>query len=90
MATKTMNNKVENKGKTKKIVRTNKNSKVKATRKAINFNKFSIYFQSISIILAIAALTLNVCNCIDMSIMIDLFGLSVIFLAFSLLKKKSK
>ena len=90
MATKTMNNKVENKGKTKKIVRTNKNSKVKATRKAINFNKFSIYFQSISIILAIAALTLNVCNCIDMSIMIDLFGLSVIFLAFSLFPKKSK
>jgi hypothetical protein len=66
---------------TKKVTR-------KATKKPITFNKYSIWFQTGSLLLVIAALALNICNCIDMNIMLDLFGLSVIFLAFSLFPKK--
>ena len=60
------------------------------SKKVLTFNAYSIYFQSVSIILAIAAITLNLCNCISMNIMLDLFGLSVMCLAFSLFPKRSK
>ncbi len=57
-------------------------------RKCLEFNKYSIWFQSFSMIFAIAGLALNICNCIDMNIMLDFFGLSVVLLAFSLFPKK--
>jgi len=65
-----------------------KTTKKEKNKKLITFNKYSIFFQTGSILLAIAALTLNICDCIEMSVMLDLFGLSVIFLAFSLFPKK--
>ena len=65
-----------------------KKAKTTSAKKKISFNKFSIWFQTISILLAIAALALNICNCIEMGVMLDLFGLSVILLAFSLFPKK--
>lgn len=68
--------------------KTTKRVTKKETKKVIVFNKYSIWFQTGSLLLVIAALTLNICECIDMSIMLDLFGLSVIFLAFSLFPKK--
>ncbi len=68
--------------------KTTKRVAKKETKKVIVFNKYSIWFQTGSLLLVIAALTLNICECIDMSIMLDLFGLSVIFLAFSLFPKK--
>ena len=61
-----------------------KNSK----KKKIVFNKYAIWFQSLSIVLAIVALTLNVCDCIAMDVTLDLFCISVLFLAFSLFPKK--
>lgn len=80
----------------KKVTKVAKTQTKKRTQKVVNkepkkkltFNKYSIWFQTISILLAIAALTLNICDCIEMGIMLDLFGLSVIFLAFSLFPKK--
>ena len=82
-ATKPVAKKTTKKVSSKKVVqKANKSKK-------LTFNKFAIYFQTISILLAIAALTLNICDCIEISVMLDLFGLSVIFLAFSLFPKKN-
>ena len=67
---------------------TKKQATTKQTKKYLKFNKFSIYFQTASILLAIAGLTLNICDCIEMGIMLDLFGLSVISLAFSLFPER--
>ena len=69
----------------KKVV---KKQAKKERSKKLTFTKYAIYFETASILLAIAALTLNLCDCIDINIMLDLFGLSVIFLAFSLFPRK--
>lgn len=73
---------------TKKIV--SKKATTKKTKEAkIEFNKYSILFQTASILLLVAALTLNLCDCISMGAMLDLFALSVISLAFSLFPKRA-
>ena len=56
----------------------------------ITFNKYAIYFQTASILLAIAAIAFNLCDCIGIELTIDLFGLSILFLAFSLFPKKEE
>ena len=78
---------------TKKKVATKKTvakkvTKKKSTKKILTFNKYSVWFQAISFLLVVIALTLNICNCIQMDLTLDFFGLSVIFLAFSLFPKK--
>lgn len=79
MATKKKTTKVT----TKKVAKKAKNEK------KLTFNKFSVYFQAASMLLAIAALILNVCDCIEISFMLDLFGIAVILLAFSLFPEKN-
>ena len=87
--TKNVKKPTKNVSKTSNIKKVVKKDKPKTSKKVLSFNDFSIYFQTAAILLAIAALSLNLCDCIDMNIMLDLFGLSVIFLAFSLFPKKS-
>ena len=81
---KTVKTKATAKKSTKKVT-------TKKTAKAgkMTFNKYSIYFQSISMLLLIVALTLNICCYISMNVMLDLFSLSIISLAFSLFPKKA-
>ena len=86
---------VKNKPAAKKTVakKTTKKATTKNVTKAksekITFNKYSLYFQALSVLLLIAAFTLNICCCIGTGLMLDLFALSVIFLAFSLFPKGS-
>ena len=77
----------EKKVKTKTVAKKKTITK-RQPKKIVNFNKFSVYFQALAVVLSIAALTLNICDCIDISIMFDLFGLAIIFLAFSLFPKR--
>lgn len=83
---------------TKKDVRKAANNAKKAIRKAdakvvkketLQFNKYSVYFQSFAIVLAIAAISLAVCNCVSVNVMLELFGVSVLLIAFSLFPKRS-
>lgn len=83
---------------TKKDVKKAANNTKKAVRKAeakvvkkenLQFNKYSVYFQSFAIVLAIVAISLAICNCVSVNIMLELFGVSVLLIAFSLFPKRS-
>jgi len=64
--------------------------KTKNTKKCkIEFNKYSPLFQTASMIFLIAAIVLNVCGCISINVMLDLFSLSILSIAFSLFPKRS-
>ena len=71
---------------------TTKKTKVNASKKSVNkitFNKYSIYFQTAAILFLIAAFALHLCCYISTSVMLDLFGISVFLLAFSLFPERS-
>lgn len=85
--------KVANKSAIKKSSKATTTKKKTVSKKSISkitFNKYSMYFQTASMLFLIAAFTLHLCCCISTNVMLDLFGIAVFLLAFSLFPERSK
>ncbi len=56
----------------------------------IEFNTYNLLFQMLSLIIAIAAVTLNAVGSINVATLVDLFIIALIFAVFSLFPKKRR
>ncbi len=76
--------------KSSKATTTKKKTVTKKNVSKITFNKYSMYFQTASILFLVAAFSLHLCCYISINAMLDLFGIAVFLLAFSLFPERSK
>ena len=65
-----------------------KNNKRKSKVSKVEFNKYSLYLQTISILMVLISVILNITGLINTELLLDLFCIGVIILASSLFPKR--
>ncbi len=73
---------------TKKVTKRTTKKVTKKANKKIEFNKYSLYLQTLSILIVIIAITLNIVGTISLDLMLDFFCIAIIILASSLFPKR--
>ena len=66
----------------------NKRKSSKTVKGKVEFNKYSLYLQTISILMVLVSVILNITGLINTELLLDLFCIGVIILASSLFPKR--